>query len=93
MVIFVSNLSYGVDGDELLPHFAGYGEVISINVATDKFTNQSKGFAFVEMKEQDAAEKAIAGLNGFSIAGRAMRVQESKPREERPAKRSTGKFY
>lgn len=93
MEIFVSNLGFGVDREELLQHFAQYGEVTSVTIATDKFTNRSKGYAFVEMKEEEQGARAIDGLNGLSIAGRTMKVEESKSREERFTRRNTGRIY
>lgn len=85
MNIYVSNLSFGVDSEELLKQFSQYGKVSSANIITDKFTNQSRGFAFIDMPEQAEAETAIRELNGYTLAGRAMQVNEAKPREERPA--------
>ncbi|BAV05523.1 RNA recognition motif. (a.k.a. RRM, RBD, or RNP domain) [Filimonas lacunae] len=91
MNIYVSNLSFGVDTDELVKQFSQYGKVASVNIVTDKFTNQSRGFAFVEMPEQQEAETAIKELNGFTLAGRTIQVNEARPREERPRRDKT--FY
>lgn len=87
MNIYVSNLGFGVDTEELRTQFSDYGTVESVNIVTDKFTNQSRGFAFVEMPDQEQAKKAIDGLNGFSLAGRPIRVNEAKPREDRAPKK------
>jgi len=83
MNIYVSNLGYNIRNEELLDLFAQYGEVSSARVITDKFTNRSRGFGFVEMPDQEAAENAIKELNGFSMEGRAISVTEARPREER----------
>lgn len=85
MNIYVSNLSFGVDSEELVKHFSQYGKVTSANLITDKFTNQSRGFAFVDMPDTTEAETAVRELNGFTLAGRAMQVNEARAREERPA--------
>lgn len=85
MNIYVSNLGFGVNTEDLLTQFSQYGKVASVNIITDKFTNQSRGFAFVEMPQQEEAEKAVSGLNGFTLSGRPIKVNEARPREERPA--------
>ena len=84
MNIYVSNLSFAVQDEDLREYFSEYGEVSSAKVIMDKFTNRSKGFAFVEMSDDAAASKAINELNGAMVDGRALRVSEAKPREERP---------
>lgn len=86
MNIYVSNLSFGVDSEDLLSHFSQYGKVNSVNIVTDKLANQSKSSAMVEMPEQEQAEKAIAALNGLSLSGRPMILNRNKPAEE-PARR------
>jgi RNA recognition motif-containing protein len=83
MNIYVSNLGYNFQTEELVNLFMQYGAVSSARVITDKFTNRSKGFGFVEMPEQEAAENAIRALNGNIIDGRAINVTEARPREER----------
>ena len=83
MNIYVSNLSFSVQDEDLRDYFSEYGEVSSAKVIIDKLTNRSKGFAFVEMSDDAAAAKAIAELNGAMVDGRALRVSEAKPREER----------
>lgn len=82
MNIYVSNLSYSVQDEDLREFFAEYGEVASAKVITDKFTQKSRGFGFVEMNDEAAAEKAIAELNGATVDGRAIRVNVAKPKEE-----------
>lgn len=82
MNIYVSNLGYSIQDDDLNKLFAEFGEVSSAKVITDKFTSKSKGFGFVEMPDNQAAETAIKELNGKMIEGRAVRVSEARPREE-----------
>lgn len=82
MNIYVSNLSYSVQDEDLREFFAEYGEVSSAKVITDKFTQKSRGFGFVEMSDDAAAQKAIAELNGATVDGRAIRVNVAKPKEE-----------
>ena len=83
MNIYVSNLSFAVQDEDLREFFAEYGEVSSAKVIKDKFTNRSKGFGFVEMPDDAAAQKAIAELYGCIVEGRAIKVMIAKPREER----------
>ncbi len=83
MNIYVSNLSFNVTDEDLQDFFADYGEVSSAKVITDKFTNKSRGFGFVEMSDDEAARKAIAELDGGIVEGRAIKVTEARPREER----------
>jgi RNA recognition motif-containing protein len=80
MTIRISNLDPGVSNDELKKVFKGYGEVSSVEIATDRLTNQSKGFGFVVMPLEQEATKAIDALNGFSMGGRSLVVQKAKPR-------------
>ncbi len=86
MNIYVSNLSFAVQDDDLRGFFEEYGEVSSAKVITDKFTNRSRGFGFVEMSDKAAAEKAIKELDGATVDGRVIKVNEAKPREDRPKK-------
>jgi RNA recognition motif-containing protein len=83
MNIYVSNLSFNVTDEDLQDFFADYGEVSSAKVITDKFTNKSRGFGFVEMPDDEAARKAVAELDGGIVEGRAIKVTEARPREER----------
>ncbi len=83
MNIYVSNLSFAVQDEDLREFFTEYGEVSSAKVIKDKFTNRSKGFGFVEMPDDAAAQKAIAELDGGIVEGRAIKVMIAKPREER----------
>lgn len=83
MNIYVSNLSYAVQDEDLREFFTEYGEVSSAKVIMDKFTNRSKGFGFVEMPDDEAAQKAITELDGGMVDGRAIRVAIAKPKEEK----------
>ncbi|NCB37125.1 MAG: RNA-binding protein [Erysipelotrichia bacterium] len=87
MKIYVGNLPYSVRDAELEELFTPYGEVTSANVIIERETNRSKGFGFVEMPSKTDAENAIAQLNNKEINGRGLKVNEAKPREERPARR------
>lgn len=80
--IYVGNLSYQTTEDDLADLFGQIGEVASANIITDRDTGRSKGFGFVEMGNEDA-DKAIAQLNGRELNGRALTVNEARPREER----------
>ncbi|GMO58719.1 MAG: RNA-binding protein [Treponemataceae bacterium] len=84
--IYVGNLAYSTNEENLQGLFNQYGEVVSVAVIKDRFSNQSKGFGFVEMAEDDAADAAIATLNGKEVDGRRIRVNvaENKPRDSRP---------
>ncbi|MEY3433024.1 MAG: hypothetical protein RL131_960 [Bacteroidota bacterium] len=84
MNIYVSNLSFNVQDEDLKGFFEEYGEVSSAKVITDKFTGRSRGFGFVEMSDDAAAQKAIQELDGATVEGRAIKVSEAKPREARP---------
>jgi RNA recognition motif-containing protein len=83
MNIYVGNLSYGMSEDELRDAFGAFGEVSSVKILMDRETGRSRGFAFVEMPNNSEAEKAIAQLNGKDIGGRALRINEARPREQR----------
>ena len=83
MNIYVSNLSFNIQDDDLRGFFESYGEVTSAKVITDKITGRSRGFGFVEMSDDSAAKTAISELDGGTVEGRAIRVNEAKPREER----------
>jgi RNA recognition motif-containing protein len=84
MNIYVSNLSFNVQDDDLRGFFEDYGTVTSARVIIDKFTNRSRGFGFVEMADEESAKKAIAELDGGMVEGRAINVTIAKPREEKP---------
>ena len=84
MNIYCGNLAYAVTEEDLRTAFAEFGEVTSVNVITDKFSGQSKGFGFVEMADNSEADAAIKALNDTALGGRNLRVNQAKPREERP---------
>lgn len=83
MNIYVSNLSFNVQDEDLKEFFTEYGEVSSAKVITDKFTGKSRGFGFVEMPDDEAAQKAITELDQASVENRTIRVMEAKPKEDR----------
>jgi RNA recognition motif-containing protein len=82
--IYVGNLNYDAADQELESLFAQYGEVTSARIISDRYTNQSKGFGFVEMSDTDAADAAISSLNGSQWMGRELRVNEARERNDRP---------
>jgi RNA recognition motif-containing protein len=86
MNIYVGNLAYSVTEDELRSAFGEFGEVSSVNLIIDRGTGQSKGFGFVEMSDGAAAEAAIKALNGTPLNGRNIKVNQAKPREQRPSR-------
>jgi RNA recognition motif-containing protein len=81
--LYVGNLSYSVDSSELEQLFTAHGQVVSAQIINDRDTGRSKGFGFVEMANDAEAEAAIAALNGHEHGGRALTVNEARPREER----------
>ncbi|HUO83205.1 MAG TPA: RNA-binding protein [Gammaproteobacteria bacterium] len=86
MNIYVGNLAYSVTEDDLRNAFAEFGTVTSASLIMDKFSGQSKGFGFVEMPNNSEAESAIKALNETELGGRRMKVNQAKPREQRPAR-------
>ena len=86
--LYVGSLAYSVTDDQLKEMFSEAGTVISAQVIVDKFSNQSKGFGFVEMEKAEEAKEAIKLLNDKEVDGRKMVVNEARPREER----NTGSF-
>jgi RNA recognition motif-containing protein len=90
MNIYVSNLSFNVQDEDLKEFFTEYGEVTSAKVITDKFTGKSRGFGFVEMSDDEAEKKAIAELDQATVEGRSIRVMEAKPKEDKPARTGGG---
>jgi RNA recognition motif-containing protein len=81
--IYVGNLDYQSTEDELRSAFEVYGRVSRVNIVTDRDTGQKRGFAFVEMDDDSEGEKAIAGLSGATLGGRALMVNEARPKRER----------
>ena len=82
MNIYVGNLSFDFTDDELKEAFEAFGQVTSANIIKDKFSGNSRGFGFVEMPQKEEAEAAIEGLNGKDMKGRALNVNEARPRSE-----------
>ncbi len=87
MNIYVGNLSFNVTEDELKGVFAEFGEVVSVNVITDRYTGKSKGFGFIEMPNQAEAETAIKELNESPLKDRNIIVNQARPRAERPQRK------
>lgn len=81
--IFVGNLSFGTSEDSIRSMFEAYGAVEKVNIITDRDTGQAKGFGFVEMSNATEADRAIAELNGREVDGRALNVNEARPKAER----------
>src|SRR5919198_330167 len=90
--LYVGNLSYQVDSSELERIFSQHGQVVSAQVINDRDTGRSKGFGFVEMSSDEEAQAAIAALNGQQHEGRALTVNEARPREERGGGGGRGGF-
>ena len=88
MNIFVGSLPYSTTDEELEAAFTEYGEVTSARVIMDRYTGRSRGFGFVEMSNQEQAEAAIRAMNGKDFQGRALTVNEARPREDRPRRDS-----
>ncbi|GIS87191.1 MAG: RNA-binding protein [Gammaproteobacteria bacterium] len=83
MNIYVGNIAWSMTEDDLEALFAEHGAVTSANIITDKYSGRSRGFGFVEMEDDAAAEAAIEALNETEHSGRALRVNQAKPREDR----------
>jgi cold-inducible RNA-binding protein len=83
--IFVGNLAFTATEQDVRELFARYGVVDRVNLITDRETGRLRGFGFVDMPDAKAAQEAIAALNGREIAGRALNVNEARPRDERPS--------
>lgn len=90
MNIYVGNLSFNATESELREAFSQFGEVTSCAIIKDKFSQQSKGFGFVEMSDKSAAENAIKSLNGKDMGGRPLTVNEAKPQADRGGSRDRG---
>lgn len=78
MNIYVANLGFNVQSEDLKKHFSQYGEVVSVNIIMDKVTKRSRGFGFIRMEDTKAAEKAILELNGTTFDNQIIRVKEAK---------------
>ena len=88
--LYVGNLDYSTTEANLSDLFAGVGEVLSVNLITDRMTGRSRGFAFVEMAEASAAQKAIDELNGKTLGQRQIKVAEARPQKPRGQRDSWG---
>ena len=86
MNIFVAKLNFDTQNEDLINAFTPFGEVASANVITDKFTGRSRGFGFVEMHNDDDAQKAIEALNDTELQGRTIVVKKAEPRKERKSR-------
>ncbi|RME32137.1 MAG: RNA-binding protein [Candidatus Zixiibacteriota bacterium] len=93
MNIYIGNMSFDTTEDQLRQAFEGYGEVSTVSIITDKYSGEPRGFAFVEMAAKDEAIAAISGLNGQELNGRALNVNEAKPRTQGGGGRSGGNNY
>src|ERR1700752_729272 len=82
--LYVGNLPHSTTEPDLRNLFSSYGQVDNISIITDRETGRSRGFAFVEMTDSGEAEKAIAALNGTELGGRALKVNEARPKTDRP---------
>ncbi len=82
--LFVGNLSFNTTQEQLQDLFAAHGNVVEVDVIMDKFSGRPRGFGFVTMESKEAADAAVQALNGKEIDGRALTVNEARPREERP---------
>ena len=85
--IYVGNLSYQATEQELREMFASHGEVGNVTIIKDRDSGRSKGFGFVEMEDNSAGLRAIDALNGKDLGGRPLKINEARPREERPPRR------
>ena len=90
MNIYVGNLPYSVTDADLREAFARFGDVDQVNLITDKFSGESKGFGFVEMSNNSHADAAIKGLNGTELKGRNLTVNQAKPKNDRGGRSGGG---
>jgi len=91
MNIYVGNLSFQAVESDIQQLFEAYGEVTSVKVITDRMSGKSRGFAFVEVTDDAAGQKAVDELNGKEVDGRALTVNQARPRENRP-QRDRGRY-
>jgi len=91
--LYVGNLAYGVTADTLTQLFATVGEVVSSTVITDRYTNRSKGFGFVEMATEEQAQEAITKLDGQELEGREIKVAEARPPRRDRRRRRDDRWY
>ena len=81
--VYVANISFNATEQDIRDLFSEYGEIESVKMITDKYTGQSRGFAFVEMESEDNAKKAISALNGATFMGRTLTVAEARPQQQK----------
>ncbi|HHI03119.1 MAG: RNA-binding protein [Candidatus Zixiibacteriota bacterium] len=93
MKIYVGNLPYGIGEDDIRKVFEPFGEVGEINIIIDRMSGRSKGFGFVEMSNDDEAQKAISELNGTDLGGRQLNVNKARPRVDRGGGGGGGRRY
>lgn len=89
----MANLGFNVNDESLLGLFKDFGNVTSAKVIVDKFSSQSRGFGFVEMSDENAAQKAVKDLNGIMVDGRSIKVSEARPKEYRSNRDFTSNRY
>lgn len=92
MQIYVGNMSYGTTEESLKALFTQFGEVSSVKLITDRETGRAKGFAFVAMNDNAAAQNAIDELNGKEFDGRTLRINEARPREDKPRREFNNRY-
>jgi RNA recognition motif-containing protein len=92
MQIYVGNMSYGTSEDSLKDLFSQYGEVQNVKIITDRETGRAKGFGFVTMNDDSAAQSAIDALNEKEFDGRTLRINEAKPKEDRPRRNFDSRY-
>ena len=85
--LYIGNLPYGMGNEELKELFAAFGDVTEATIIMDKYSGRSKGFGFVTFADDEAGKKAISEMNDKELQGRAIKVSEARPMEERPARR------
>jgi RNA recognition motif-containing protein len=92
MNIYIGNMSFDTTEAQLRQAFEGFGAVSTVNIITDKFSGEPRGFAFVEMSAQNEATAAISGMNGQELNGRALNVNEAKPRVQSGNRNGGGSY-
>lgn len=91
--LYVGNLAFSVTDEELHQAFESFGSIASARVVMDRMSGRSKGFGFVELEDDQAANDAISKMDGQTIGGRPVRVSEAKPQEDRPRREGGGERY
>ncbi len=93
MKIYVGNLPFTIDSEKLKELFASFGDIEEAIVISDKFSGRSKGFGFITFPNDEDAKKAIKEMNEKDVEGRALKVNEAKPMEDRPPRREGGRNF